>query len=615
MHHLKKRPFIAVLLLVLSSSTFLSAEIFSQASRLGSLDDADGTTCGTQYWFSKDPVYQNALNSRACFQYGVCDDPAARDAMIPDSTTPITYLRMMIHIIAEDDGSNPVSTPLVSNAMVTTLNEDILPSRIQFIVEFNQINSSQWRKLGEDEIIDMKTSSAIKPDSMLNVWVVDPEFSYSFGTFPFTSNALLSTGGVVMGDFHWYGGSGTFAHEVGHNLGLFHTFNGIDEVSLCGPCYEFLDATDAERDLLGDRCSDTEPAPTASLCGVEPGNDPCSNLPWGDVSEQASSFMSYSSSCWNQFTKHQQGRMHCWIDNLLSSWNAGIIITADANLGDIPFDVQFSGFSDKPIVTGWLWEFGDGNNSNDQNPLHTYNTPGLFTVDAEITTPDSFYTAKAIDIVAVPSDTIYAEEILAGLGSTVAFNIYFKNYIPVTRIKVPFTWSGNLNLKYAGISRTGLRTEFMTGQFVHKDFNNNRGSYNLLAPFGTSLQPGDGPIFTLFFTVSGNADDTAFVNIESYSVHTPILVSTFGDYSPADLTSGFIVSSCCTARGDVLFTFGEPVNISDLTYFVSYLFKNGPPPYCELSSDIDGNGLYNISDLTFFVSYLFKSGPAPPPCF
>jgi PKD repeat protein len=31
-------------------------------------------------------------------------------------------------------------------------------------------------------------------------------------------------------------------------------------------------------------------------------------------------------------------------------------------------------------VTGWAWEFGDGNSANDQNPLHTFDEPGNYDV-------------------------------------------------------------------------------------------------------------------------------------------------------------------------------------------------------------------------------------------
>ncbi len=58
---------------------------------------------------------------------------------------------------------------------------------------------------------------------------------------------------------------------------------------------------------------------------------------------------------------------------------------------------------------------------------------------------------------------------------------------------------------------------------------------------------------------------------------------------------------------------GSPINVSDLTYLVSYLFKGGPEPVpvllngdCNCSLDI------NVADLTYLVAYLFTGGP--PPC-
>lgn len=36
-------------------------------------------------------------------------------------------------------------------------------------------------------------------------------------------------------------------------------------------------------------------------------------------------------------------------------------------------------------ITTWAWDFGDGNTSNQQNPTHTYQTPGIYTVTLTIT--------------------------------------------------------------------------------------------------------------------------------------------------------------------------------------------------------------------------------------
>ena len=47
--------------------------------------------------------------------------------------------------------------------------------------------------------------------------------------------------------------------------------------------------------------------------------------------------------------------------------------------GCSPLPVQFMAVTDS-TVTAWQWSFGDGTTSTEQNPLHTYATPGTYTV-------------------------------------------------------------------------------------------------------------------------------------------------------------------------------------------------------------------------------------------
>ena len=37
--------------------------------------------------------------------------------------------------------------------------------------------------------------------------------------------------------------------------------------------------------------------------------------------------------------------------------------------------------------TSWLWDFGDGNTSTEQNPTHTYGAAGVFDVSLTVTNP------------------------------------------------------------------------------------------------------------------------------------------------------------------------------------------------------------------------------------
>jgi len=77
---------------------------------------------------------------------------------------------------------------------------------------------------------------------------------------------------------------------------------------------------------------------------------------------------------------------------------------------------------------------------------------------------------------------------------------------------------------------------------------------------------------------------------------------------------------CCENRGNVDALIGPagPVDVSDLTYLVAYLFSGGPIPPCEDEGNVDGltgpAGMIDVSDLTYLVAYLFSGGDAPPAC-
>jgi PKD repeat protein len=65
------------------------------------------------------------------------------------------------------------------------------------------------------------------------------------------------------------------------------------------------------------------------------------------------------------------------------------------SVGYVPFYVEFADTSTTPAdapITSWLWDFGDGTSSRLQNPVHTYESPGTFTVKLTVTNkygPDS----------------------------------------------------------------------------------------------------------------------------------------------------------------------------------------------------------------------------------
>lgn len=66
--------------------------------------------------------------------------------------------------------------------------------------------------------------------------------------------------------------------------------------------------------------------------------------------------------------------------------------------GAAPLSVAFTDESTPASgITYWSWDFGDGQESEEQNPTHVYVTPGTYTVTLHVAS------AKGIDTV---SDTV-----------------------------------------------------------------------------------------------------------------------------------------------------------------------------------------------------------------
>ena len=74
--------------------------------------------------------------------------------------------------------------------------------------------------------------------------------------------------------------------------------------------------------------------------------------------------------------------------------------------GDAPLSVAFTDLS-TGNPTEWLWSFGDGNLSAEQNPTHVYNLPGTYTVNLKATNAGGFDTEQKDNYitVAVPPPT------------------------------------------------------------------------------------------------------------------------------------------------------------------------------------------------------------------
>ncbi len=72
--------------------------------------------------------------------------------------------------------------------------------------------------------------------------------------------------------------------------------------------------------------------------------------------------------------------------------------------GYSPLTVSFTDTSDGS-PTGWFWEFGDGTNAADQNPVHTFTSPGKYTVNLTVSGTGGSTTKTRTNYITVKAPT------------------------------------------------------------------------------------------------------------------------------------------------------------------------------------------------------------------
>ncbi len=292
---------------------------------------------------------------------GACDDAVNRDPWIPNSSSPFFTIRLRFNVFCEDDGSGCLVTSEQVNAQIAVLNAAFVGYRIQFVADqqpaAHPIHSSRYKHFcsvnspcvcdgdprescgSEDQ--EMKFFYADDPALKLNIYVVETDASdfRGDGYLPWWPSATGNDGGIII-DADFVGGlqcgaSGfapcrTLAHEIGHNLGLWHIYHGVTEVSECGSCFELASCDGSCQDSLcntvGDRCCDTAATKRWDQCSTPPGGDECpgSGAPWSQEEANYRNYMSNTrDDCWDRFSSQQAGRMRCWTCEKLGGWIVG----------------------------------------------------------------------------------------------------------------------------------------------------------------------------------------------------------------------------------------------------------------------------------------------------
>ena len=255
---------------------------------------AEGRNCGAEHI----DVEQQA---RIEAQFEVLK--AQQDSVVAQAVSIPVYF----HVIRDSSGLGGVTTTQI-NEQITILNNAFASAGFSFyLAGTDYTNNSTWYTAGPSTTAESQMKNTLRKGTAtaLNFYTSKPGNGLlGWATFPWSYSGAPSKDGVVVLNSSLPGGSSTNynlgdtgTHEVGHWMGLYHTFQG----GCTSP---------------GDSVNDT-PYEGSAASGCPTGRDTCTSLAGLDP---ITNFMDYTyDSCMNTFSAGQNSRMN----SMWTSYRAG----------------------------------------------------------------------------------------------------------------------------------------------------------------------------------------------------------------------------------------------------------------------------------------------------
>ncbi|MEL6613363.1 MAG: PKD domain-containing protein, partial [Bacteroidota bacterium] len=295
-------------------------------------------------------------------------------------TIPVAF-----HIVTQTSGRGDVPNSVLEE-QIDVLNDAFAPLGFQFtFASVSRTANNAWfgHSAGSSTERQMKEALAVSPETTLNFYTGKPvNFIFpilGYATFPFSYPEDDPLHGVVVdfesmpgGALREFNEGDTGTHEVGHWVGLYHTFQG----GCSGAGDEVADTPAEAEPFYGNQCnSNRDTCPGG-------GTDPINN------------YMDYSDDvCLFEFTSGQAARAQ----DLMATYRPTIFnggggpVNQDPNASftvscnDLTCDFTDTSSDPDGSIVSQDWDFGDGNGSSQADPIHIYASAGTYTVSLTVT--------------------------------------------------------------------------------------------------------------------------------------------------------------------------------------------------------------------------------------
>lgn len=242
--------------------------------------------------------------------------------------------------------------------------------------------------------------------------------------------------------------------------------------------------------------------------------------------------------------------------------------------------------------------------------------PGNYTATVTVSAPGALNNPAqvTINLEIVPGDvperdTLRVESISVQPGQQFALPVYLHNIEELAAFTLPLKYDQTV-LTCDSVSFVGTRIEYLNITESNIDNENGKLLLGMVVFLEEYLQPGDGRVADLFFSVNAAAEEQLTMIDSAFfppggelMLFDPASVAIHPEFVHGNVYVAMNMGGDANGSGDI--------NIADGVYLINYIFKGQRPPVPVAAGDANSDTDVNVGDVVYLINFIFRGGPEP----